>query len=126
MQRKFRAKNRVQRTRFETAGGETRTRIDTAERRAYIDGAESSERRSATFEEETGPCGARPTTGMIEVADRRFRPARLLLPGGAGSHTWDTLGLRPGVQTIASEEMSSPTVTPRAMTRPGTTRRLGQ
>ena len=61
--------------------------------------------------EETGPCGARPTTGMFEVADRRFRPARLLLPGGAGSHTWDTLGLRPGVQTIASEEMSSPTVT---------------
>jgi hypothetical protein len=85
--------------------------LTAAEPHAYIDAAESIDGRSATFEEETATeWGASddPAGSMWLTADSV--PARLLLPGGAGSRTWGYARQRPGVQMIASEEMSSPTV----------------
>ena len=77
---------------------------------AYIDRAESIERRSATFEEETATERARPTTAMIDVADRRFRPRQTPPPWRGGIVHVGHARLTTGVQMNASEEMSSPTV----------------
>jgi hypothetical protein len=77
-----------------TTGTNTgRNRIDTAELHAYIDRAESIEHRSATFEEETATeRGASDDRQQSMWLTADSVPARLLLPGGAGSRTWDTLG----------------------------------
>jgi len=56
------------------------------------------------------PSGARPTTGTIEVADRRFRPRQTPPPWRGGIAHVGHARQRPGVQMITSEEMSSPTV----------------
>ena len=111
VQRKFRREGCGQCTTRATWLNTLRLRIDTTEPHAYIDRAESIERRSATFEEENRDRAGRVRrTGTIDVADRRFRPRQTPPPWrGRIAHVGHARQ-RPGVQMIASEEMSSPTV----------------
>ena len=110
VQRKFRRERCGQRIRPRNRT-DSRDCIDTAARHAYIGRAESIERALRNFrggDRDRAGRVRRPAT--IDVADRRFRPRQTPPPWRGGIAHVGHARQRPGVQMIASEEMSSPTV----------------